>query len=83
MRETVALLMTLAVFGCGGDSSGPSNVSFAGTYPGQFYLISTSTVPAARTSQRGSGDAITGFDGRENYPFSVTAATGDRQPRSA
>jgi hypothetical protein len=35
---------------CGDDPSGPDGVDYSGTYPGEFYVIVSSTVPEARIS---------------------------------
>jgi len=77
MHKTAVVLMALAAVACGGDSSGPSSANFAGTYPGEFYLISSSTNPVARDSANGGPVTLTlASDGGGNYTFSTTNSSG-------
>ena len=71
------LVVALALVGCGGDSSGPSSASFAGTYPGQFYIISNSTSPVERDSTNGGAVTLSlASTGGENYTLSTTTTIG-------
>jgi hypothetical protein len=84
MRETVALLLAFALAGCGGDSPGPSSVSVAGTYPGEFHAILSSTSPVEQESPYGGlvTLTLTSIAG-EDYTFSfATTAGGSSAPVS-
>jgi hypothetical protein len=73
----LALFIALAVVGCGGDSTGPSNQNFAGSYPGEFYVISTSSQPTQRDSTNGGAVTLTlTSTGGESYAFSSTTSAG-------
>jgi hypothetical protein len=77
-------LLALAVAGCGGDSSGPSSVSVAGTYPGEFYAILSSTSPVESESPYGGlvTLTLTSIAG-EDYTLSfATTAQGSSAPVS-
>jgi hypothetical protein len=84
MRETVALLLAFALAGCSGDNSGPSSVSFAGTYPAEFYAIISSTSPVEHQSPYGGlvTLTLTSIAG-EDYTLSfATTAGGSSAPVS-
>lgn len=72
------LVLVIAAVGCGGgDSTAPKPASFAGSYPGQFYVIATSTVPSERDSTNGGPVTLTlASTTGESYDFSVTTSSG-------
>jgi hypothetical protein len=77
MRRTLVVLLALVAAGCGGDNSGPSSVSFSGSYPGEFYVLSSSTSPAARDSVNGGPVTLSlASTGGEEYTFSSTTSSG-------
>jgi hypothetical protein len=70
------LALVLAVSACSDDSSGPET-NYAGTYPGEFYAIVTSTGPSERDSVSG-GDVTLTLERTDDdrYHFSVTSGVG-------
>lgn len=77
MRHARVGIIALLALGCGGDSSGPSSVSFAGTYPGQFYGIFSSTNPSGRDSLNGGAVTMSlASTGGDNYTLSTTTTSG-------
>jgi hypothetical protein len=76
VRLLCQLALVLAASACGDDSSGPET-NFAGTYPGEFYAIVTSTGPSERDSVSGGDVTLTLERTDENrYHFSVTSGVG-------
>src|SRR4051812_36536292 len=78
MRRWLPTLLTgAALAGCGGDSTGPSEANYSGTYQGTFYVIATSTVPAERDSLNGGPVTLTlAKQTGETYQFSSTNTSG-------
>jgi hypothetical protein len=65
------------VAACGDDSSGPDGVDHSGTYPGQFYVIVTSTMPDARDSIPGGTATLTlTWSEGDLYHFSASSSAG-------
>jgi hypothetical protein len=65
------------VLACGDDSSGPDGVDYSGTYPGQFYVIVTSTMPDARDSIPGGAATLTLTRSEGDlYHFSASSSAG-------
>ena len=62
---------------CGGDdSTGPGTQSFAGTYPGTFYVIATSASPASRDSINGGAVTLSLTGQGPEYTLSTTTQSG-------
>jgi hypothetical protein len=77
MRGMCVVVLALVAAGCGSDSSGPSTVSYSGSYPGEFYVISSSTSPAGRDSANGGPVTLSlASTGGEDYTFSSTTSSG-------
>jgi hypothetical protein len=71
------LILLLTVAACGDDSSGPGRTDFSGTYPGQFYVIASSTTPSERDSVPGGAATLSlARSGGDRYHFSATSTTG-------
>lgn len=72
-RIVLVCLITLAA--CGDE--GPSGTDYSGSYPGEFYAIATSTLPAERDSLPGGGVTLTLDRSDDNrYQFSSTTELG-------
>jgi hypothetical protein len=83
--KRILLFAAAVLTACGGgDSSGPSSISYTGTYPGQFYGILSSTSPTGRDSTNGGAVTLSlASTGGEGYTLSITNTTGGRRPRLA
>jgi hypothetical protein len=69
--------LLLAAVACGDDSSGPGRTDYSGTYPGQFYVIASSTTPSERDSVPGGPVTLSlARSGGDRYHFSATSTSG-------
>ncbi|HEX2251138.1 MAG TPA: hypothetical protein VHH32_12385 [Gemmatimonadales bacterium] len=72
----IALACLIVLVACD-DDEGPSGTNYAGNYPGEFYVIASSTEPEERDSIPG-GDATLSLthSGDDRYHFSETTGLG-------
>jgi hypothetical protein len=72
-RIVLACLITLAA--C--NDEGPSGTNYAGSYPGEFYVIASSTEPAERDSIPGGNATLSlTHSGDNRYHFTETTGLG-------
>jgi hypothetical protein len=75
MRQIV-LACVISLVACD-DDEGPSGINYAGSYPGEFYVIASSTEPEERDSIPGGGVTLSlTHSGDNRYHFSESSGLG-------
>jgi hypothetical protein len=73
----LGMLFSVVLLAACGDDSGPSGINYAGSYPGEFYAVASSTEPAERDSIPGGDVTLTLVrTDDDRYEFSSTGLSG-------